>query len=88
MHLSAIPLGEMRTCTFCGSRLRAWYLLVGDPYKPSFATVTGRGDNPRYIYLHGWLILMVHVGKYTSPVGWFVLLFYPLGVLRDFFCLE
>ena len=22
-------------------------LLVGDPYKPSFATVTGRGDNPR-----------------------------------------
>ena len=27
--------------------------LVGDPYKPSFATVTGRGDtgdNPRIIY--------------------------------------
>ena len=23
--------------------------LVGDPYKPSFATVTGRGDNPIYI---------------------------------------
>ncbi len=23
--------------------------LVGDPYKPSFATVTGRGDNPNYI---------------------------------------
>ena len=23
--------------------------LVGDPYKPSFATVTGRGDDPRYI---------------------------------------
>ena len=22
--------------------------LVGDPYKPSFATVTGRGDNPMY----------------------------------------
>ena len=22
--------------------------LVGDPYKPSFATVTGRGDNPIY----------------------------------------
>ena len=22
--------------------------LVGDPYKPSFATVTGRGDNPSY----------------------------------------
>ena len=27
MHMSAIPLGEMRRCTFCGSRLRAWYLL-------------------------------------------------------------
>ena len=23
--------------------------LVGDPYKPSFATVTGRGDNPNLI---------------------------------------
>ena len=23
--------------------------LVGDPYKPSFTTVTGRGDNPRYM---------------------------------------
>ena len=22
--------------------------LVGNPYKPSFATVTGRGDNPKY----------------------------------------
>ena len=22
--------------------------LVGDPYKPSFATVTGRGDNPSF----------------------------------------
>ncbi len=22
--------------------------LVGDPYKPSFAPVTGRGDNPMY----------------------------------------
>ena len=22
--------------------------LVGDPYEPSFATVTGRGDNPIY----------------------------------------
>ena len=25
--------------------------LVGDPYKPSFATVTGRGDNPRYPFI-------------------------------------
>ncbi len=24
--------------------------LVGDPYKPSFATVTGRGDNPKYTH--------------------------------------
>ena len=38
VHLSAIPLGEMRTCTFCGSRLRAWYLLVGNSCKPSFVT--------------------------------------------------
>ena len=22
--------------------------LVGNPYKPSFATITGKGDNPRY----------------------------------------
>ena len=49
MHLSAIPLGEMRTCTFCGSRLRAWYLLVGNPYKPSFPTVTVRGPHPNNI---------------------------------------
>ena len=24
--------------------------LVGDRYKPSFATVTGRGDNPKYLH--------------------------------------
>ena len=24
------------------------HILVGDPYKPSFATVTGKGDNPEY----------------------------------------
>ena len=23
--------------------------LVGNPYKPSFATITGKGDNPKYI---------------------------------------
>ena len=23
--------------------------LVGDPYKPSFATITGKGDNPTYM---------------------------------------
>ena len=27
--------------------------LVGDSYKPSFATITGKGDNPRYRkYIH------------------------------------
>ena len=25
--------------------------LVGDPYKPSFTTATGRGPHPRYIYI-------------------------------------
>ncbi len=24
-------------------------ILLGDPYKPSFVTVTGRGDKPSYI---------------------------------------
>ena len=27
--------------------------LVGDPYKPSFATITGKGDNPRYHQIKG-----------------------------------
>ena len=35
--------------------------LVGNPYKPSFATITGKGDNP----------------KYTSPTGQFVLPNWP-----------
>ena len=37
--------------------------LVGDPYKPSFATVTGREDNPRFdpiicgvLYLNEFLV--------------------------------
>ena len=34
MHMSAIPVGEMRRCTFCGGRLRAWYLLVLDCQYP------------------------------------------------------
>ena len=34
--------------------------LVGDPYKPSFATVTGRGDNP--IYCLYWLTWSVELG--------------------------
>ena len=27
------------------------YFLIGNPYKPSFTTVTGRGPHPRYISL-------------------------------------
>ena len=27
--------------------------LVGNPYKPSFATVTGKGDNPSYKWSYG-----------------------------------
>ena len=34
--------------------------LVGDPYKPSFATATGRGDNPRYIFKVFFLIQLFH----------------------------
>ena len=34
--------------------------LVGDPYKPSFATVTGRGDNPRYQYHYHVFIPFIH----------------------------
>ena len=30
VHKCAIPLGEMRGGTFCGSRLGAWYLIEGD----------------------------------------------------------
>ena len=49
MHLSAIPLGGMRQCTLCGSRVMARYLLVGNPCKPSFAGVTGWGVDPKQI---------------------------------------
>ena len=27
---------------------RFFLCLVGDSYKPSFATITGKGDNPKY----------------------------------------
>ena len=37
-----VPLPRMPVTT------RIITFLVGNPYKPSFATVTGRGDNPRY----------------------------------------
>ncbi len=31
--------------------------LIGNPYKPSFATVTGRGDNPTHILFEGNILL-------------------------------
>ena len=34
--------------------------LVGDPYKPSFATVTGRGDNPRHSHSWNWSLKKTH----------------------------
>ena len=32
-----------------------YYIFSRDPYNPSLATVTGRGDNPRYGYLTCYL---------------------------------
>ena len=29
---------------------------IGNPYQPSFATVTGRGDNPKYMPPSNWII--------------------------------
>ena len=37
-----VPLSRIQVTT------RTIVFLAGDPYKPSFAIVTGRGDNPRY----------------------------------------
>ena len=37
--------------------------LAGDSYKPSFATSTGKGDNPKYIYIYIYLELV-------SPLFW------------------
>ena len=31
--------------------------LIGNPYKPSFATVTGRGPHPIYIYIYIFMTL-------------------------------
>ena len=49
--------------------------LVGDPYKPSFATVTGRGDNPSHmeqIYRSktNWIFFYQHTvdGRNPAPV--------------------
>ena len=52
--------------------------LVGNPYKPSFPLLLGRGDNPIYIYIY-ILIYVLHryiycLGTYedigSSQVGW------------------
>ena len=52
VHMSAIPLGEMRRCTFCGSRLRAWYLLVGDPeLNLHLPQLLGRGTTQNIPYM-------------------------------------
>ena len=43
--------------------------LVGDPYKPSFATVTGRGDNPSYTiayYIYTFFVISHVVTKPPS----------------------
>ena len=50
VHMSAIPLGEMRRCTFCGSRLRAWYLLVGDPNQNLHLPLLLGGGTTQVIY--------------------------------------
>ncbi len=54
--------------------------LVGDPYKPSFATVTGRGDNPIYTntlksLLRCWMIecwryFMILLDVFPSTFFW------------------
>ena len=43
--------------------------LVGDPYKPSFATVTGRGDNPN----HNILLMEENPANQLRLVGFHIL---------------
>ena len=38
---------------------RSIIFLVGDPYKPSFATVTVRGPHPIYIFMDLWSYLVL-----------------------------
>ena len=42
IYLGYVPLPRMPVTT------RIITFLVGNPYKPSFATITGKGDNPKY----------------------------------------
>ncbi len=44
---------------------RIHIFLVGDPYKPSFATVTGRGDNPSHKFLSHAEQEIVHIELYS-----------------------
>ena len=44
--------------------------LVGDPYKPSFATVTGRGDNPIYTPKNSHKYRKWWLGKGNSFQTW------------------
>ena len=51
-----------------------YYIFSRDPYKPSFATLTGRGDNPIYIYIYTLpfdflLVLGGHLGL-SKHHGW------------------
>ena len=47
LHLGLSPL-PVTAVTVTTRIVNIVMFLVGDPYKPSFATVTGRGDNPSY----------------------------------------
>ncbi len=40
-----------------------YYILVGDPYKHSFATVTGRGDNPNRVVVSNIFSFHPYLGK-------------------------
>ena len=49
--------------------------VVGNPYKPSFATVTGKGDNPRYelfpcswVPAVGWVQWVGFIKTYHGPI--------------------
>ena len=42
--------------------------LVGDSYKPSFATVTGNGDNPIYIYINIYIYLYICLSNWEEDL--------------------
>ena len=55
-----VPLPRMLVTT------RIIIFLVGNPYKPFFATVTGRGDNPRYFNVFYVLALLVFLLSFQA----------------------